>query len=301
MKTKTIKRLTIWAAMTLLGVLACNLTASPQLPTPTPAPPTDEIKADNTAVPTMVLNTKTPLPTATPIPTETPAFTATPTEEPATATPEGCTLTIVNTPSGLNIRSGPGVLYTWLGKEPNETQFQAKGKNDAGDWWTIEYNGQEAWVFTDYIEAAGQCDGIPVIEAPPTPQQAAQPEAPTATTETDDGGTDDDQPAASSGPLTLKWYVMMDQTGLDPNDENTAVHKIGLEAGGGSGDYTFDRDGQAITGNTFELRWTRCAGPVIMSVRVDSTDGQSVEQTLTLGEAFCPTPWGCNGCELWGP
>lgn len=119
-------------------------------PTDTPGPPTDT--PTNTAVP----------PTDTPIP---PTSTATnsptlPTPIPimATRTP----LPVTNTPSfptaviqgeAVNIRSGPGTVYSIVITGQSGDNFPATGLNASGDWVQVELsNGEYGWMSRGLVE-----------------------------------------------------------------------------------------------------------------------------------------------------
>ena len=114
-----------------------------------------------------------PLATAAPLP---PAPTATPnpTSPPSpTATPAIPVLTI--TDNAVRVRRGPGTGYPELDKVKTGQQFEITGRNDAGDWWQIAYNGQAGWVSRQFVAPAGDLDAVPVVQAPPPPVACTQP------------------------------------------------------------------------------------------------------------------------------
>ncbi len=167
--------LTFSIAVLLLTACGPQSTAvKPPLPTTTPAPtftatPVDPAAADTSGQ----ANAQTQeQPTATPA-----APTDTPTDTP---TPQAPTVTI-NT--NMNVRGGPGTNYSILGTASPGQQFPITGKNPAGNWWQIDYNGRAGWVFGQLVTAA-HAEGMQVatnIPAPPptpTPPPTPRP-APT--------------------------------------------------------------------------------------------------------------------------
>ncbi|MCB9156531.1 MAG: SH3 domain-containing protein [Caldilineaceae bacterium] len=70
----------------------------------------------------------------------------------------------------LNVREGPGTVYNILGQVNPGNNFPIAGKNDAGDWWEIEYApGQTGWVFGQLVDASGDVGGVVLLtflEAP---------------------------------------------------------------------------------------------------------------------------------------
>ncbi len=82
----------------------------------------------------------------------------------------------------VNVRGGPGTGYNILGAATPGQRFPVTGKNDAGDWWQINYNGQAGWVFGALVTAQNT-EGVAValnIPAPPPPT-AVPPPPPTNT------------------------------------------------------------------------------------------------------------------------
>lgn len=103
-----------------------------------------------------------------------------PTPEPtATSTPEPKVPEVVTTQI-VNIRGGPGTNYNLVGTANQDTRFRVTGKNQSGDWWQIDFNGQPAWVYgqlvnaqnTEGVAVAQNIPAAPVAVAPP-PQPAA--------------------------------------------------------------------------------------------------------------------------------
>ena len=119
--------------------------------------------------------TVTPTPTETPIPT--PSETPTPTPTP---TPNSPTVAITGQ---MNVRAGPGTNYPIVGQAAPGDQYIISGKNPAGGWWQIIFDGQYAWVYAPLVTATNPevvqvASFIPT--PPPTPVPTAIPVAPTA-------------------------------------------------------------------------------------------------------------------------
>lgn len=76
------------------------------------------------------------------------------------------------TPDGgeVNIRSGPGTTYAQLGRFRGTTEFPVTGYN--GNWFTINYSGQQGWVAGWVTERRGDCQNLAFVPAPPLPATA---------------------------------------------------------------------------------------------------------------------------------
>ncbi len=64
------------------------------------------------------------------------------------------------TTTGVNIRAGASLETEVLGQISKGTEYDVQGTD--GDWYQIEYNGQTAYVFSDYfelIDASGEVTG----------------------------------------------------------------------------------------------------------------------------------------------
>ena len=106
--------------------------------------------------------TNTPVPTFTSTPvgstvTETTGQSDTrvqaqPTETSVPSTPIPPTATSVSRPmvtinSDMNVREGPGTDYPVIGGATVGQRYPVTGKNAAGDWWQIHFNGLAGWVY----------------------------------------------------------------------------------------------------------------------------------------------------------
>ncbi len=126
------------------------------------------LAAVETAIAPTPTNTTTPTATATPSPTVTPL-------------PEVPLATINRT---INVRRGPGTHHAVIGRAEGGEQFPIIGKNIAGDWWQIDFRGQEAWIYAPYTTASdvGSVQVVPTPTAVPTERPTPSPtRAPTET------------------------------------------------------------------------------------------------------------------------
>ena len=132
------------------------------------------------------------LPTEPVIPTVVPPIEAPSSNEPAVSIEEessaGSTLTVL---VNLNVRTGPSVDYSIVGKLNQGELAQITGKNPEGTWWQIIYppgSGSLAWVIADVqYSTVGNTGGVPVVQlpsppgtppsAPPSPTDQAPPSA----------------------------------------------------------------------------------------------------------------------------
>ncbi len=63
----------------------------------------------------------------------------------------------------VNIRSGPGTNYLILDvAKPGET-YSVTGKNGAGTWWRIDYEGEAAWVYASLVSAE-DVENVPTVQ-----------------------------------------------------------------------------------------------------------------------------------------
>ncbi|MFN8446909.1 MAG: SH3 domain-containing protein [Caldilineaceae bacterium] len=190
----------------LLIVSACTGSPSDPIPTRAPAPtftPTQPVQ-EATVDPALVQTaqavateqaTEQPAqppvadnPTPAPPPaqgdqaTPTVASQPTPTTEPPTNTPPPANPQVVVS-NGINVRGGPGTNYAIIGAATAGQSFPVTGKNQAGDWWQINFNGQTGWVFGQLVTAQNtQAVAIAQnIPAPPPPTNTPVPPPPTNT------------------------------------------------------------------------------------------------------------------------
>ena len=139
---------------------------TPIWPTLTPRP---SVKLRSTLTPTRIRPTPTRRPTQTP--TRRPTATRRPTRTP-TAVNAYITIT-----RNMNVRRGPGTNYAVLGYAAVGEEFDINGKNLDGDWWRIEFEGQNAWIYAPYVTSTNtnRIQVVPTPAAPPTATPRPQP------------------------------------------------------------------------------------------------------------------------------
>jgi uncharacterized protein YraI len=144
----------------LLASLACGLTGG------------EEEAAEPEATPEtiIVVATATPAPVVEPEPTEAPAAAEEPTLAPPPPAAGDPTVTSL---VSLNVRRGPGTVYSIVGALPAGASAKIVGISPDGGWWKIECPpaaGGECWVSggAAYSQAT-DAGGVPVAAAPPRP------------------------------------------------------------------------------------------------------------------------------------
>lgn len=84
----------------------------------------------------------------------------------------------------LNVRAGPGLTHNILGGVNSGQRYPITGKNQFGDWWEIEFNGQKGWIFGQLVTAEN-ADTVAlavIIPTPPRPPPTPVPPPPAPTT-----------------------------------------------------------------------------------------------------------------------
>ncbi len=130
-----------WTPTSIPAQLA-HVDATPTAPPPTPSP----------VAPTQPPQTP-PTDTPPPPPTDTP-------------TPQ-IARAIVTAPQA-NLRQGPGTTHPKAGQVKQGDAFVVLGKNQAGDWWQIQVNGQPLWIYGNLVRIENP-EIVLVAEAIPTP------------------------------------------------------------------------------------------------------------------------------------
>jgi hypothetical protein len=136
-----------------------------------------------------IVPTSTPLPTATPPPpTDTPQ--PTPVPEPMVVAQEG----------GVNVRSGPGMGFSTVGRLEGGASARVTGKY--ADWWQIDYGGTQAWV-ANWVVTDSNTGGVPDVVPPASPIPATSvPPTPIP---------------ATAGPTAVPATAVPDTRGLQAN------------------------------------------------------------------------------------
>jgi hypothetical protein len=174
----------LWMIAPIVVLLAAGMIAGcsgqgfgPAAPTPVPTKTLRPTFTHTPAEPTAAPPTATPEvpPTATPEPpTATPEVPPTDTPEPATPTPEAATLRV--TSATANVRSGPGTGFSRVGRASAGQTYEVTGKNPAGDWWEIDFDGQTAWIYAQ-MATVTRPEIVAVAANLPQPPPTARPAA----------------------------------------------------------------------------------------------------------------------------
>ncbi|MCZ0938420.1 MAG: excalibur calcium-binding domain-containing protein [Caldilineaceae bacterium] len=115
-----------------------------------------------------------PPPTAT----RAPASRSTNTPVPPTATPVAVPHFTVNSEQ-VNVRTGPGTVFSIIGTVEQGDRFDVGGRNAAGDW--LEFccvNGQHGWIYAPLLIVNQEISSIPLaqdIPAAPVPTNTPVP------------------------------------------------------------------------------------------------------------------------------
>ncbi len=157
------------ATPTALAANQATATAAIVIPTTTPEPPT--------AAPTATAPAATD--TAAPSPTLEGGVTAT---LPSGGSAEGDLYVLV---VAANVRAAPSSDAALLGTIDGGSSAKVVGRNEAGDWLAVDFNGQVGWVSTEVASYLGDDSALPVLTpgagAPTAGAATAAPGAATAT------------------------------------------------------------------------------------------------------------------------
>lgn len=63
----------------------------------------------------------------------------------------------------VNIRTGPGTNYSLLGTSPQQTLLWLIGRNAAGDWYCVNFNGRNGWVYAPLTTGIDYPAAIPIL------------------------------------------------------------------------------------------------------------------------------------------
>jgi uncharacterized protein YraI len=266
--------------------------AAQQAPVEAPPPAEGQPPAQSETDTQPVTDTQTTTETA---PVETPTPEPTPTPQVAEV--------IVN--SDINVRGGPGTNYNILGAASQGQRFPVTGKNPAGDWWQINYNGQAGWVFGQLVTAQNTAavqvaQNIPAPPpVPPTNTPAPPPPAEQPAPPPEQPAEQQEQPPAQPPPDSGNYpFQLLNTERCDPNEGNTyfngyirykdnsprngvCVHiafygprntKCSGCDGVGDGFWGFSPfGGPADPGTTVEIFVVTCPGPMPMGGQTEQT------------------------------
>ncbi len=96
------------------------------------------------------------------------------------ATPEAAELRETGQPSltaapgiiprrSMNVRGGPGTDYGVIGAARPEQLYAVTGRTADGDWWRIDFEGEEGWVLAELVAAQGELGSTKVVLGIPLP------------------------------------------------------------------------------------------------------------------------------------
>lgn len=89
------------------------------------------------------------------------ALDETPEPEEVVPTPQGTIQAVIST-GYLNLRSGPGVAFTFLGSYPNETEIKVLGRAPGNEWLRVELqDGKTGWMSAAFLTLQGELKQIP--------------------------------------------------------------------------------------------------------------------------------------------
>ncbi len=73
-------------------------------------------------------------------------------------------IVIVNT-AFLNVRSGPGAIYSIIGTLPGGTELGVIGRNRDSSWWQVQSVFGAGWVSAEFVIPRGDFRAVPVVQA----------------------------------------------------------------------------------------------------------------------------------------
>lgn len=99
--------------------------------------------------------------------------------QPDPPTPEPAQPSVV-TGTAMNVRGGPGTNYNIIGSTNAGQRFTVTGRNQAGDWWQINFNNQSGWLYGPLVttENTGGVQVAANIPPPPAPTNTPVPPPP---------------------------------------------------------------------------------------------------------------------------
>ena len=164
---------------------ACNQEGREE-PTPEPVPTNTAAPLPATAAPTALppaatftataAATETASPQSAPTAEATATLTATVTA--ATAVAPSASLAVVTVLGDMNVRRGPGTDQERIGGATAGQEFAITGKNQEGDWWQIDFDGQTGWIYAPYVTAANE-ENVPLVGSSLTQTPAPAADTPT--------------------------------------------------------------------------------------------------------------------------
>jgi uncharacterized protein YraI len=82
----------------------------------------------------------------------------------AQAVPGDTGYTVTTVPSAVSLRSGAGTTFPVIGTMPRNATARVLGRDSAGFWWQVNYNGQIGWVYSQIaiIQSGADLSRIPI-------------------------------------------------------------------------------------------------------------------------------------------
>jgi hypothetical protein len=85
--------------------------------------------------------------------------------------------TLLSVDQIVNVRSGPSTAFDVLGQISTGQSHRVNGRTSASDWWQIEFNNGNGWVFGQLATVSGASDAVAVVENLPVVAAAPAPAA----------------------------------------------------------------------------------------------------------------------------
>lgn len=153
-----------------------------------------------------------------------------------TATLQGTWIRV--TVNVLNVRTGPSFEYDKIGEVELNDQLRILGAISDYSWLAIDFQGGVGWIKTEYAEVLGDLGAVSIIQAPPTPTQAATP-----------------TPTLNPNPDIVIDTVVLSPTNPVPGQPFTATVTVRNAGGGAAGRFAVAatwKPGDVYTSNFVE-------------------------------------------------
>ncbi len=182
---------------------------------------------------------------------------ALPTSAPAVATEDlttgPCRLRSADN-TKINIRSGPGTNYDVIGQLPAGSELPVIGYY--ADWYAVNYAGSQGWMASWVTNLLGNCAGLPLLAAPPSPVPPT------------------DTPAPAPGSASINFYIASTDGGCSTLAwEVSNVQSVYFEGAGVAG--TGSQDVCPLLPTTYTLT-------------VNKLDGTTENRTLLVAGSLPP-------------
>ncbi len=168
---------------------------------------------------------------------------------------------IVAFSGGVNVRSGPSTAYDPpLGSAQAGTTLPVTGRNQAGDWYQVSYNGQVGWVSVTIsnVTVGGDCSTVQVKSAPPLPTATYTP-PPTAT------------PYVTSAPSPTASYTLAPGEQVAPMNDSNYSLTIPYLGSGSISDAVSYPNGDTSDSVFYEVINMNPASPDMTNIQITAT------------------------------